>query len=246
MGQEKIMADETKHIVTSFGIDLKKLHDMIAVMGGLVERALADAATALLDRNADLAAHVVQMDQGIDAEERAVEQFAVRLLALRQPVADDLRQVIQALKVVTDLERIGDYAANIAKRSLVLNQMTSSFSLSGLAQMAVLVQQNLKSSIDAVGDADPQKAIAVWRADQMVDDLYNTIFRELITYMMEDARSITACTHLLFIAKNLERIGDHTTNIAELTYYAVTGQALPDFRPKGDQTSAYLPHNQKS
>jgi phosphate transport system protein len=235
------MADETKHIVTSFGIDLKKLHDMIAVMGGLAERALANAATALLERNAELATHVVEMDPAIDAEERAVEQFAVRLLALRQPVADDLRQVIQALKVVTDLERIGDYAANIAKRSLVLNQMTSNFSLSGLAQMALLVQQNLKSSIDAVGDADPQKAIAVWRADQMVDDLYNTIFRELITYMMEDARSITACTHLLFIAKNLERIGDHTTNIAELTYYAVTGQALPDFRPKGDQTSAYLP-----
>jgi phosphate transport system protein len=237
------MADETKHIVTSFGIDLKKLHDMIAVMGGLVERALADASSALLDRDAVLAARVVEMDPKIDAEERAVEQFAVRLLALRQPVADDLRQVIQALKVVTDLERIGDYAANIAKRSLVLNQMASSFSLSGLGQMALLVQQNLKSSIDAVGDADPQKAVAVWRADQMVDDLYNTIFRELITYMMEDARSITACTHLLFIAKNLERIGDHTTNIAELTYYAVTGQALPDFRPKSDQTSAYLPAN---
>jgi phosphate transport system protein len=106
--------------------------------------------------------------------------------------------------------------------------------------MAVLVQQNLKSSIDAVGEADAQKAVAVWRADQAVDDLYNTIFRELITYMMEDARSITACTHLLFIAKNLERIGDHTTNIAELTYYAVTGQSLPDFRPKGDSTSAYM------
>ena len=130
------MADETKHIVTSFGIDLKKLHDMIAVMGGLVERALANAATALLERNAELATHVVEMDPEIDAEERAVEQFAVRLLALRQPVADDLRQVIQALKVVTDLERIGDYAANIAKRSLVLNQMASNFSLSGLAQMA--------------------------------------------------------------------------------------------------------------
>ena len=240
------MADETKHIVTSFGSDLKKLHDMIAVMGGLVERALADATTALLERNAELAAHVVEMDPKIDAEERAVEQFAVRLLALRQPVADDLRQVIQALKVVTDLERIGDYAANIAKRSLVLNQMASNFSLSGLGQMAMLVQQNLKSSIDAVGDGDPQKAIAVWRADQMVDDLYNTIFRELITYMMEDARSITACTHLLFIAKNLERIGDHTTNIAELTYYAVTGQALPDFRPKGDHTSAYLPANKRA
>jgi phosphate transport system protein len=237
------MADETKHIVTSFGTDLKKLHDMISVMGGLVERALADASSALMDHDAVLAARVVEMDPKIDAEERAVEQFAVRLLALRQPVADDLRQVIQALKVVTDLERIGDYAANIAKRSLVLNHMASSFSLSGLGQMAMLVQQNLKSSIDAVGDADPQKAVAVWRADQMVDDLYNTIFRELITYMMEDARSITACTHLLFIAKNLERIGDHTTNIAELTYYAVTGQALPDFRPKGDQTSAYLPAN---
>ena len=238
------MADETKHIVTSFEIDLKKLHDMIAGMGGLVERAVANSATALLEHDAELAARVVEMDPQIDAEERAIEQFAVRLLALRQPVADDLRQVIQALKVINDLERIGDYAANIAKRSMVINQVASSFSLSGLGQMALLVQQNLKSSIDAVGDADPQKAIAVWRADQMVDDLYNTIFRELITYMMEDARSITACTHLLFIAKNLERIGDHTTNIAELTYYAVTGQALPDFRPKGDQTSTYFPHHQ--
>jgi phosphate transport system protein len=234
------MVDETKHIVTSFEADLKKLRDMITGMGGLVERAVADAATALLERDAELAATVVQADHRIDAEEHAVEQFAVRLLALRQPVADDLRQVVQALKVTTDLERIGDYAANIAKRSIVINQVASSFSLSGLGQMALLVQQNLKSCIDAVGEADPQKAIAVWRADQAVDDLYNTIFRELITYMMEDARSITGCTHLLFIAKNLERIGDHTTNIAELTYYAVTGDALPDFRPKGDQTSTYV------
>jgi phosphate transport system protein len=135
---------------------------------------------------------------------------------------------------------VGDYAANIAKRSLVINRMAPSFPLASLSQMAGLVQQNLKTTIDAVGEADPQKAIAVWRADQMVDDLYNTIFRELITYMMEDARSISACTHLLFIAKNIERIGDHATNIAELTYYAVTGQTLPDFRPKGDQTSAYV------
>jgi len=237
------MAEEPKHIVTSFEADLKKLRDMIAGMGGLVERAVADAATALLDRDPEFATRVVEMDPKIDAEERAVEQFAVQLLALRQPVADDLRQVVQALKVITDLERIGDYAANIAKRSLVINQVASAFSLSGLGQMALLVQQNLKTSIDAVGEADPQKAIAVWRADQMVDDLYNTIFRELITYMMEDARSITACTHLLFIAKNLERIGDHSTNIAELTYYAVTGDSLPDFRPKGDQTSAYVHAN---
>jgi phosphate transport system protein len=213
---------------------------MIAIMGGLVERAVADATTALLEHNPDIATSVVEMDPKIDAEERAVEQFAIRLLALRQPVADDLRQVVSALKIITDLERIGDYAANVAKRSLVINKMASSFALSGLGQMARLVQQSLKTVIDAVGEADPQKAVSVWRADQAVDDLYNTIFRELITYMMEDARSITACTHLLFIAKNLERIGDHATNIAELTFYAVTGDSLPDFRPKGDLTSGYV------
>jgi phosphate transport system protein len=236
------MPSEPKHIVASFEADLKKLRDMIAAMGGLVERAVADAATALLDRNPDLAARVIELDAKIDAEEHAIEQFAVRLLALRQPVADDLRHVIQALKIITDLERIGDYAANIAKRSIVINQVASSFTLSGLGQMALLVQQNLKSSIDTIGEASPEKAVAVWRADQAVDDLYNTIFRELITYMMEDPRNITPCTHLLFIAKNLERIGDHTTNMAELTYYAITGENLPDFRPKGDHTSAYI-HN---
>jgi phosphate transport system protein len=234
------MAEEAKHIVTSFEVDLKKLRDMIAGMGGMVERAVADATQALLEHDPDLAASVVAADPKIDFEEHEIEQFAVRLLALRQPVADDLRQVVAALKVITDLERVGDYAANIAKRSLVINKVSGTMALSGLAQMARLVQQNLKTVIDAVGEADPQKAISVWRADQMVDDLYNTIFRELITYMMEDARNITGCTHLLFIAKNLERIGDHATNIAELTYYAVTGESLPDFRPKGDQTSAYM------
>ncbi len=234
------MAEEPKHIVSSFEADLKRLRDMIAAMGGLVEQAVTDAMTALLDHDPDIATRVVENDPKIDAQERQVEQFAVTLLALRQPVADDLRQVVSALKVITDLERIGDYAANIAKRSLVINRVAQNFALSGLGQMALLVQQNLKTSIDAVGEADPQKAIAVWRADQVVDDLYNTIFRELITYMMEDARSISACAHLLFIAKNLERIGDHATNIAELTYYAVTGQSLPDFRPKGDLTSAYF------
>ena len=234
------MAEDAKHIVSSFEADLKRLRDMIAGMGGLVEQAVADAMTGLLERDPDIATRVVENDPKIDAQERQVEQFAVALLALRQPVADDLRHVVSALKVITDLERIGDYAANIAKRSLVINRVAQNFALSGLGQMAVLVQQNLKTTIDAVGEADPQKSIAVWRADQMVDDLYNTIFRELITYMMEDARSISACTHLLFIAKNLERIGDHATNIAELSYYAVTGQSLPDFRPKGDQTSAYV------
>jgi phosphate transport system protein len=234
------MAEDARHIVTSFEADLKRLRDMIAAMGGLVEQALGDAMTALLEHDPDLATKVVENDPKIDAQERHVEQYAVQLLALRQPVADDLRQVVAALKVITDLERVGDYASNIAKRSLVINRVAQNFALSGLGQMAALVQQNLKTTIDAVGEADDQKSIAVWRADQMVDDLYNTIFRELITYMMEDARSISACTHLLFIAKNLERIGDHATNIAELNYYAVTGQNLPDFRPKGDLTSAYV------
>ncbi|GAN80308.1 phosphate signaling complex protein PhoU [Acidocella aminolytica] len=234
------MADEPKHIVSSFEADLKKLRDMIANMGGLVERAVADASSALVNHDPELASRVIENDSRINTEQHNVEQFAVRLLALRQPVADDLRQVIQALKVVNDLERVGDYAANIAKRSIVINQVASNFPLAGLGQMARLVQQNLQASIDTVGESDPQKAIAVWRADQMVDDLYNTIFRELITYMMEDARNITACTHLMFIAKNLERIGDHTTNIAELTYYAITGENLPDFRPKGDVTSTYV------
>jgi phosphate transport system protein len=234
------MAEDARHIVASFEADLKRLRDMIAAMGGLVEQALGDAMTALLQHDPEIASRVVENDPKIDSQERLVEQFAVQLLALRQPVANDLRQVVAALKVITDLERVGDYAANIAKRSLVINRVAQSFALSGLAQMAALVQQNLKTTIDVVGEADPQKAIAVWRADQMVDDLYNTIFRELITYMMEDARSISACTHLLFIAKNLERIGDHATNIAEITYYAITGQNLPDFRPKGDMTSAYI------
>lgn len=236
------MSDEPKHIVSSFEADLKKLRDQIAMMGGLVEQAVADATSALVNHDGALAARVIEQDAKIDNEQHRIEQFAVQLLALRQPVADDLRHVIQALKVVTDLERMGDYAANIAKRSIVINQVANNFPLAGLAQMASLVQQNLKASIDTVGEADPQKAISVWHADQMVDDLYNTIFRELITYMMEDARNISACTHLIFIAKNLERIGDHTTNMAELTYYAITGENLPDFRPKGDRTSTYI-HN---
>ncbi|MGC9269032.1 phosphate signaling complex protein PhoU [Acidiphilium sp.] len=237
------MPDESRHILSSFETDLGRLRDMVAVMGGLVETELADATAALLSRDAVLASRVVDFDARVDAEERAIEQAAIRVLALRQPVADDLRHVVAALKVTTDLERIGDYAANVAKRTLILNQSTPAYPLTSLAQMSRLVQENLKTTIDAFGEADPQKAMAVWRADQMIDDLYTTIFRELITYMMEDPRNITACTHLLFIAKNLERIGDHATNVAELTYYAATGETLPDTRPKGDLSATYMPHH---
>ncbi|HEX7389118.1 MAG TPA: phosphate signaling complex protein PhoU [Acidiphilium sp.] len=233
------MTEEPKHILSRFEADLGRLRDMMAAMGGLVETELADAVTALLTRDAALASKVVEFDARVDAEERAIEQFAIRVLALRQPVADDLRHVVAALKVTTDLERIGDYAANVAKRTLILNAATPFYPLTSLAQMSRLVQENLKLTIDAIAEADPRKALTVWQTDQMIDDLYTTIFRELITYMMEDARNISACTHLLFIAKNLERIGDHATNVAELTYYAATGETLPDARPKSDLLAAW-------
>jgi phosphate transport system protein len=174
----------------------------------------------------------------VDAIERQVSEFVIRLLALRQPMAADLRNIVAALKITGDLERMGDYAANVAKRSIVLSQFQVPVSLAGLGHMAQLVQANLKLIIDAVSEKDADKAVQVWRSDQVIDDLYNMVFRELITYMMEDPRNITPCTHLLFIAKNLERIGDHATNIAETVHYAVTGETLTEARPKGD-TSAY-------
>jgi phosphate transport system protein len=153
-------------------------------------------------------------------------------------MAGDLRQVVAALKVTGDLERIGDYAANVAKRSIVLAQFPVPYSMGGIAHMANLVQGQLKTIIDALGSADSDKAVEVWRADRAVDDIYNTIFRELITYMMEDPRNITPCTHLLFIAKNLERMGDHATNIAETLHYAITGEAIGDERPRGESSVA--------
>ncbi len=207
-------------------------------MGGIVESQVALAAEAIMARDTEAATRVVEGDPKVDAIEREVEQFVIRMLALRQPMAADLRHIVAALKITGDLERIGDYAANVAKRSIVLGQFSLSLSLSGLGHMAQLVQDNLKLIIDAVGESDADKAIQVWRSDQMIDDLYNTVFRELITYMMEDPRNITPCTHLLFIAKNLERIGDHATNIAETVHYAVNGEPLTEARPKGD-TSAY-------
>jgi phosphate transport system protein len=232
------MSESPQHLIKSFDQELKRLHDMITQMGGIVENQVALAAEAIMNRDAAAATRVVEEDPRVDALEREVEQFVIRMLALRQPVAGDLRQVVAALKITGDLERIGDYAANVAKRSIVLAQHSLPLSLAGLAHMARLVQDNLKTIIDAMGEFDADKAMQVWRSDLVVDDLYTAIFRELITYMMEDPRNITPCAHLLFIAKNLERIGDHATNVAETVYYAVTGESLPDARPKGD-SSAY-------
>ncbi|MBV9653278.1 MAG: phosphate signaling complex protein PhoU [Acetobacteraceae bacterium] len=228
----------SQHVVKSYDHELVRLRDLISEMGGIVESQVALAAEALATRGSDAASRAVEHDAQVDALEREVEQFVIRLLALRQPVASDLRHVVAALKMTGDLERIGDYAANVAKRTIVLAQYTLPFSVAGIAHMARMVQENLKSAIDCVADNDADKAVEVWRSDQVIDDLYNALFRELVTYMMEDPRNITPCAHLLFIAKNLERIGDHATNVAETLYYAVTGESLPDTRPKGD-TSAY-------
>jgi phosphate transport system protein len=232
------MSDATEHLVKSYDNELKRLRDMLTEMGGIVENQVAMAADAIMNRDSAAATRVVEDDPKVDALEREIEQFVIRMLALRQPMAGDLRRIVAGLKITGDLERIGDYAANVAKRSIVLGQYTLPYSLNGLAHMAHMVQDQLKSIIDALGENDTDKAIEVWRSDRVVDDIYNALFRELITYMMEDPRNITPCTHLLFIAKNLERIGDHATNIAETVYYAVSGEVLPDTRPKGD-TSAY-------
>lgn len=232
------MSQSNEHLVKSFDNDLKKLRGMLTEMGGIAENQVALSAEAIVSRDASAATQAVADDLRVDALEREVEQFVIRMLALRQPMAGDLRRVVAALKISAALERIGDYATNVAKRSIVLAQFALPYSLAGLAHMARLVQEQLKSIIDALGAGDSAKAVEVWRSDQVVDDLYNALFRELITYMMEDPRNITPCTHLLFIAKNLERIGDHATNIAETVYYAVEGEVLPDARPKGD-SSAY-------
>jgi phosphate transport system protein len=232
------MPEVPEHIVKSFENELNRLRARIVEMGGLVESQVALASEAILEGDTDVAAKVVANDPKVDQLEHEIQQLVIRMLALRQPMAQDLRLIVGGLKIIGDLERIGDYAANVAKRSIVLNQYSLPFSLTGLANITRLVQQNLKTIIDAIGTSDADAAVEVWRSDESVDELYNALFRELITYMMEDPRSITPCAHLLFIAKNLERIGDHATNIAETLYYAVKGELLEGARPKGD-TSAY-------
>ncbi|GGG24830.1 phosphate transport system regulatory protein PhoU [Caldovatus sediminis] len=222
------------HTVRSYDQDLQRLRDMVARMGGLAERQVADATAALVRRDTELAEEVVRRDAQIDQLERDIEAFCVRLLALRQPMAQDLRLIVGAMRISHALERIGDYARNAAKRAIVLAGLPPIGSLNGFERMARLVQENLKGAMDALVHDDAARADEVWAADEPVDEIYNGIFREMLTHMMEDPRNITAATHLLFIAKNLERIGDHTTNIAEMVHYAVRGDTLPEDRPKAD------------
>ncbi len=228
---------DPRHIVRSYEQELDQLRGMIARMGGLVESQTANAIAAVLNRDGEAAQQAMEQDPEVDTLEREIEGRAIRLLALRAPMAQDLREIVATLKVTSDLERIGDYAANVAKRSLRIGRIGPELSLGGLRSMGRLVQESLRMAIDALGQNDRDKAIEVWNSDKAVDELYTAMFRELITYMMEDPRNITSCTHLLFIAKNLERIGDHSTNIAEQVHYAVTGEMLPTKRPRGPYTT---------
>ncbi len=227
----------SEHIIKSYDEELRRLNNIITEMGGLAESQLATAIEAVVERDSDLAASVVETDARVDQLQHDVDNFAVRLLALRQPVGSDLRGIFAAVKIASDLERICDYAANIAKRSMVLNQAPAAQPVSALPRMARLAQLLVKDVIDAYVERDAEKAYAVWMRDEELDEMYASLFRVMLTYMMEDPRNIGPSAHLLFMAKNIERIGDHATNIAEDLYYLVNGTPLVQKRPKGEDTS---------
>jgi phosphate transport system protein len=224
----------SEHIARAYDEELHKLSNTIAEMGGLAETQLGTAIQSVVTRDTELAARVVEGDARADQLERDVDNLAIRVLALRQPVGRDLREIFAALKIASDLERIADYAANVAKRSIALSQTPPVRPAYALPRMAQFAQLLIKDVLDAYVERDAEKAYAVWVRDAELDEMYSSLFRELLTYMMEDPRSISPCTHLLFMAKNIERIGDHATNIAENLYYLVNGKPLEEARPKGD------------
>jgi phosphate transport system protein len=229
------MAD---HIVSSFDKDLEGLRSSIAEMGGISEKMLSDAVTALVRRDMGLAQAVIGADARLDLLQRDVEERAILTIARRQPLAVDLREVVSAIRISGDLERIGDLAKNCAKRVLAISDgFQSQKIVLGVENISDLVLEQLKDVLDAYSQHDTERALDVWQRDGSIDAIYTSLFRELLTYMMEDPRNISFCAHLLFCAKNIERIGDHTTNVAETIYYLVTGQNLTGERPKGDRTT---------
>ena len=228
----------SEHTVKAFTEQLESLSAGVAQMGGLAEAQLADAIEAIAKRDTSLAEAAIAGDPRIDQLQQTIEDMALKLLALRQPMAIDLRETLASIKIASELERVGDLAKNIAKRALVLNREPPIRLTQSLARMGRSAQNQLKAVLDSYSDRNAVAAEAVWRNDGEIDEIYNSLFRELLTYMMEDPRTIGLCTHLLFVAKNMERTGDHATNIAETVYYSVTGEPLADARPKGD-TSAY-------
>ena len=228
------------HIVSAFDSDLQLLSTKISEMGGLAEELLSHALEAVQRRDADLAAQVVARDKVLDRMETELEHLSIRTLALRQPMASDLRETIAALKIASTLERIGDLSKNIARRSQTLTRGQPIHLAAPVVRMGRQTLIQLTEVLDAYTARDTALALSVWRRDVEVDEMYNSLFRELITYMMEDSRTIGLCSQLLFVAKNLERIGDHTTFIAEMAYYVVEGEPLGDDRPKGEPLDAML------
>jgi len=228
----------SEHIVKSFHDQLEALSTAIVQMGGLCEAQVAAAIDAIVRRDTPLAEQTIALDNRIDQFEQQIETQVVRLLALRQPLALDLRETLAALKISADLERIGDLAKNVAKRTLVVSREAPDNHLTqALARMGRQALTQVKNVLDAYAKRDANSAITVWKRDGEIYELYNSLFRELLTYMMEDPRKIGPSTHLLFIAKNFERIGDHATNIAETVHYMATGAKMGEQRPKSDITS---------
>ena len=228
------MAIINEHTVKAFDADLNRLRGLISEMGGRAEQALIQAMSALANGDRALAAEVVEGDKTIDALESEVERLAVQTIALRAPMADDLREMIAALKIVSVVERIGDYAKNIAKRVALMDPARSIEAIPVLTSMSSLVAELIHDALDSFAARDTELALRVTVRDKTVDDFYNSIFRTLVTFMMENPRHITESAHLLFVAKNLERMGDHATNIAEMVYYAVTGERMEE-RERGEQ-----------
>lgn len=235
--------NDSGHIVKSFDDELENMRNTIIEMGGIAESQLESAVRSLVGRDSELAQKTIEGDAAVDEMERAIDSMAVRIIALRNPVADDLRLVLSALKIASILERVADYAANISKRVIALNQASIIRPVSTIPRMSDLVRRMIDDTLKAYAQGDTELALEVWARDQEVDQLYNSMFRELLTYMMEDPRSITSCTHLIFMAKNIERIGDHMTNIAEIIVYQVTGTSITEERPKGDKTSMTMMEN---
>jgi phosphate transport system protein len=224
----------TEHTVKAFASELEAVSSEVARMGGLAESLVLDCLTAVVRRDTGLAQSVIARDAKVDAAQRGLEKSVTRLVALRHPVADDLREVLAAWKIAAELERVGDLAKNISKRTLVLNQADPIQLTRSVERMGRIASAHLKQVLDAYSQRDVRIALGVWYQDEEIDAHYNSLFRELLTYMMEDPRTISASAHLLFIAKNIERIGDHCTNIAEIVHYLVTGEEITADRPKID------------
>ncbi|MEX1179701.1 MAG: phosphate signaling complex protein PhoU [Cucumibacter sp.] len=229
----------SEHIVSSYEDELTQLARLISEMGGMVEESITNATNALVRHDHRQAEEVVTADQRVDEMQRRIDELAVSMIARRQPMGPDLRQIIAAIHVATDLERIGDMAKNIGRRTLEMTEQRITAQLyTGIRHMSELALSQVNRALDAFTARDPDAAVDVRNRDHEVDAIYMSLFREFLTYMMEDPRNITDCTHLLFCAKNLERAGDHATNIAEAAYYMVTGKNLPLELERGGTVNA--------